>query len=102
MQALDRISLFVGTYDDNAVNLEFTGKVVKISSLAATGIEEIAYISGDKDTFTCSMDLQSLIKHIKTQGTDEVDIQFGDDQAIKLVDSDVVQIISLFADNSEE
>lgn len=100
LQALDRIALFVGTYDDNAIKLNFSGKALEISSLASTGIESIAYISGDKDGFECMLDLQSFIKHIKTQSTDEVEIQFGDDSAIKLVDGDIVQILSLF-ENSE-
>lgn len=101
MQTLDRISLFVGTYDDNAIKLNFDGKSVKISSLAMTGVESVNYISGDKDSFECSVDLQSLIRHIKTQSTDEVILQFGDEQALKLVDGDLVQIISLLEDQAE-
>lgn len=101
LQTLDRISLFVGIYDENAVNLEFTGKALKISSLAMTGVESVQYISGDDVPFKCSADLMSLIKHIKTQCTDEVSIQFGDSQAIKFVDGDTVQVVSLFEDTSE-
>lgn len=101
LQALDRISLFVGAYDENAVKLEFTDTDLQISSLAMTGVEKIAYISGDKAEFKCSADLQSLIKHIKTQSTDEVEIQFGNDQALKFVDGDTVQIVSLFEDAEE-
>jgi hypothetical protein len=66
-----------------------------------TGVEKIAYISGDKAKFKCSADLQSLIKHIKTQSTDEVEIQFGSAQALKFVDGDAVQIVSLFEDSEE-
>ncbi len=102
LQALDRISLFVGTYDDNAIKMEFTGKSLQLSSLAMTGVETVNYISGDKDTFECSMDLQALLKHIKTQSTDAVDVQFGDEQAIKLVDDDIVQVISLFENGTDE
>ena len=102
LQALDRIALFVGTYDDNAVKLEFTGKALQISSLAMTGVETVSYISGKQEVFECNMDLQSLIKHIKTQSTDTVEIQFGDEQAVKLVDGDVVQIMSLFENSQED
>lgn len=99
LQALDRISLFVGSYDDNAIKLQFTGKELQISSLAMTGVESISYISGDDTQFECSMDLQSLIRHARTQSTDAVEIQFGDaDMPIKLVDGDIVQILSLFED----
>jgi DNA polymerase III sliding clamp (beta) subunit (PCNA family) len=98
LQALDRIALFVGTYDDNAIKLSFTGKSLKIQSLASTGVEEIAYTSLIKKPFECMVDLQSFMKHIKTQSTDTVEIQFGDDSAVKLIDSDIMQIMSLFED----
>ena len=102
LQALDRITLFVGSYDDSAINLDFDGKALKISSLASTGVESVAYISGDKDSFTCMIDSESFIKHIKTHATDEVEIQFGDDSAVKIVDGEIVQILSLFEESSEE
>ena len=98
LQALDRIALFVGTYDDNAIKLSFTGKSLKIQSLASTGVEEIAYTSLIKKPFECMLDLQSFMKHIKTQSTDTVEIQFGDESAVKLIDSDIMQIMSLFED----
>lgn len=98
LQALDRIALFVGTYDDNAIKLSFTGKSLKIQSLASTGVEEIAYTSLIKKPFECMVDLQSFMKHIKTQSTDTVEIQFGDESAVKLIDSDIMQIMSLFED----
>lgn len=98
LQALDRIALFVGTYDDNAIKLSFTGKSLKIQSLASTGVEEIAYTSPIKKPFECMVDLQSFMKHIKTQSTDTVEIQFGDESAVKLIDSDIMQIMSLFED----
>lgn len=102
LQALDRISLFVGTYDDNAIKLHFSGKALEISSLASTGVESITYNSGDKDDFECTLDLQSFMKHVKTQSTDEVELQFGDDSAIKLIDNEIVQILSLFEDSENE
>lgn len=102
MQSLDRIALFVGAYDDNAINLNFDGKALEISSLASTGVEKIAYVSGDKDSFKCSIDLPSFIKHIKTHSTDDVEIQFGDDSAIKLIDGDIVTVLSLFEDMETE
>lgn len=102
LQALDRIALFVGAYDDNAIKLNFTGKSLDIQSLASTGVEDVVYLSGDKKQFECMLDLQSFIKHIKTQSTDTVEIQFGDDSAIKIIDGDIMQIMSLFEDATVE
>lgn len=101
LQALDRISLFVGAFDENAIQLEFTGDSLKVSSLAMTGVEAIKYISGDNAEFKCSADLMSLIKHIKTQSTDDVEMQFGSADALKFVDGDAVQIVSLFQESEE-
>lgn len=102
LQALDRIALFVGTYDDNAIKLEFTGKALQISSLTSTGVETVSYISGKQDVFECLMDLQALLKYVKTQSTDTVDIQFGNDSAVKLVDGDIIQIMSLFEEGNSD
>ena len=102
LQALDRISLFIGAYDDNAIKLTFDGKAVKISSLASTGVEDITYMSGSKDKFECTVDSVAFTKHVKAQSTDTVEIQFGDESAIKLIDGDIVQILSLFEEDNAE
>ena len=44
LQLLDRLSLFVGTYDKNAVRLTFTKDGMQVESKASNGVEIIKYV----------------------------------------------------------
>lgn len=101
LQALDRLSLFVGDMDDNAIKLAFGEKSLHINSLASTGEEDIVYISNKGEAFECTVDLTSFINQVKSQSTDTVTIQYGDENVLKLVDTDTVKIISLYSDDEE-
>lgn len=103
LQALDRLSLFIGEYDDDEVRLGFTGKALTLSSRTSTGVEDVTYVSGDKaGDFDCGTVLPQLVKALKTQSTDSVELQYGDDTAIKFVDGDVTQILCLMDDTAVE
>ena len=100
LQLLDRLSLFVGTYDKNAVHLTFTSKGLQVSSKEATGVEIIDYVSSEnfKD-FTCSIDIQMLVNEVKAIQNDIVEMYYGEDNAIKLVDGNIIIIIALLEDD---
>lgn len=100
LQLLDRLSLFVGTYDKNAVHLTFTSKGLQVSSKEATGVEIIDYVSSEnfKD-FTCSIDIQMLVNEVKAIQNDTVEMYYGEDNAIKLVDGNIIIIIALLEDD---
>jgi len=103
LQVLDRLSLFVGTYDKNAIHLTFTREGLQISSKAANGIEVIDYVSSDnfKD-FTCSIDIQMFANEVKSIQNDVIELYYGEDNAIKLVDGNITIIIALLEDSVEE
>ena len=44
LQLLDRLSLFIGTYDKNAVRLTFTNDGLQVESKASSGVEIIEYV----------------------------------------------------------
>ena len=101
LQALDRLSLFVGDLDDNAIKLQFGKKSLHINSMASTGEEDIVYVSNKGEVFECMVDLNSFVNQIKSQSTDTVTIQYGDENVLKLVDTNIVKIISLFSNDEE-
>lgn len=102
LQLLDRLSLFVGTYDKNAIYLTFTQEGLQISSKAASGVEIIDYVSSkDFTDFTCAIDIQMLTNEVKAIQSDVVDIQYGEDNAIKLVDGNITIIVALLEDDAE-
>lgn len=103
LQLLDRLSLFVGTYDKNAIRLTFTPNGLQVSSKAASGVEIIDYVSSEnfKD-FTCSIDIQMLTQEIKAIQNDVIELCYGEDNAIKMTDGNITIIVALLEDDMEE
>ena len=103
LQLLDRLSLFVGMYDKNAVYLTFTQDGLQVSSKAANGVELINYVASDnfKD-FTCAIDIQMLINEVKAIQNDVIEIYYGEDNAIKMTDGNITIIVALLEDDMAE
>lgn len=99
LQVLDRISLFVGPYDKNAVNLTFTNEGIQIASKATSGVEIIPYMESSKfNSFYCVIDIQMLVQEIKAVKSDVITLYYGMDNAIKVVDDNVTIVIALLED----
>ena len=96
LQTLDRLSLFVGPYDKNVINMTFTNKGILISNKKSNGSELVEYRTSEnfKD-FTCQINIDMLVSQVKTHTTDSVDICYGLDNCIKIVEGNVTQVIAL-------
>ena len=103
LQLLDRLSLFVGTYDKNTIYLTFTRNGLQVSSKAANGVEIIEYTASEnfKD-FTCSVDIQMLIQEVKAIQNDVIELYYGEDNAIKMTDGNITIVVALLEDDTEE
>lgn len=99
LSLLDRISLFVSAYDEHEISLTFTDKGIDVSSKQSNGVETIAYHSHKGSNYTCRIHVLELIQQLKANSADLIEIQFGNDSSIKLVDGNVVQVISLFEES---
>ena len=100
LQALDRLSLFVGPYDKNGIYLTFTREGMLISSKKSSGTEIIPYkTSKDFNEFTCCINIEMLQSQIKAHTLDEITVQYGLDNALKIVDGNVTQIIAFIEDD---
>ena len=99
LQMLDRLSLFVGTYDKNAVDLTFTNQGLQVSSKASSGVEILPYVNSENQVdFTCAVDIQMLVNEVKAIQNDLIEIYYGDDSSIKLVDGNITIVIALMED----
>ena len=100
LQLLDRLSLFVSQYDKNGIYITFTRAGIQIDSKQANSTELIPYIESEnfKD-FTCCADIEMLQSQVKVHEGDSITIQYGEDNALKIVDGDVTQIIVLMDDD---
>lgn len=103
LQVLDRIALFVGTYDKNAIYLTFTRMGLQISSKATSGVEMIDYATSEnfKD-FTCAVDIQMLVNEVKSISNDIIEISYDVDNAIKMTDGNITIIVALLEDEVDE
>lgn len=96
LNVLDRISLFISVYDKNAITLTFTANGLMINSATNSGTETIDYKESDNFTeFTCSVDVEMLKTQVKATSNDLITIEYGEDNAIKLLDGNVTVIIAL-------
>ena len=100
VDALDRIRLFVGKFDDGEILLEFADDGIKISSKMSTGIEIVPYIDKNiqlstEGTFVAHITIQMLYNRVHSFMSDDVEIEFGLSNVIKLSDTDVITVIAL-------
>ena len=100
VQLLDRLSLFVSAYDKNGIYLTFTRDGLQIESKQANSVEILPYSeSTNFKDFTCCIDIEMLRSQIKAHAGDNVEIHYGEDNAIKMVDGNVTQVVALLEDD---
>lgn len=99
LQLLDRLALFVSPYDKNGVYLTFTRNGLQIESKQANSVEVIPYAESENfRDFTCCVDIEMLHSQVKANTGDGITIHYGEDNAIKLTDGNVIQVIALLED----
>ena len=100
LQLLDRLALFVSPYDKNGVYLTFTKDGLQIESKQANSVELIPYIESAKfHDFTCCVDIEMLHSQVKANTGDSITLHYGEDNAIKITDGNVTQVVALLEDD---
>ena len=95
MSTLERISIFVGDFEDNVIKLHFTDKSIEIQSMSSSGIESVNYMEHKSATdFTAKINVAMLITQLKAYGSDSVEIYYGNDKLLKLKDGKLTQVIA--------
>ena len=99
LQLLDRLALFVSPYDKNGVYLTFTKDGLQIESKQANSVELIPYAEseGFRD-FTCCVDIEMFHSQVKANTGDAITIHYGEENAIKITDGNVAQVVALLED----
>lgn len=96
LNVLDRMSLFVTEYDKNGIFLNFTSNQLCIKSQKSNAIESINYIDNKlANIFECLVDIEMLKSQVETISTDIVEMYYGQEKSIKILDGNCVHIISL-------
>ena len=96
LQVLDRIGLFVGSLDAGIINLSFEEQGLVIKSRQSNGLETVSYLECE-DFAPKSGDviLDRLRTQVKAQSGDTIDMYFGDDKSIKMVDDNCTLVVAL-------
>lgn len=96
LDVLDRLSLFVSRFDDGAITLCFTPSYVEVSSMASNCVERIDVLEcKDAKDLQIKINIDRLRNQLKSYNSDTVDLYYGNEICIKLVDGDITQIIAL-------
>lgn len=99
LQMIDRLSLFVGAFDDGNVSFEFTQvDGLKVMSRQSDGVETIEYVeSTGSEGFSGMVNLEMLKAQVKAQTGDTVKMFYGDERSLRLVDENtgVMSVIAL-------
>ena len=96
LSTLERLAIFVGKYDDSAINMRFDDSAVEFVSLNNDGVELVNYMeSKDVKELEIKIDINRLITQLKAYSSDSVDIYYGDKGLLKLKDGKLTQIIAL-------
>lgn len=100
LQVLDRLALFVGPYDMGGIYLTFTKEGIMLSSKKSNGTELISYKTSESFAdFSCCINLDMLTRMVKSHAVDELEFEYGTDNALKIVDGNVTQIIAYEVDD---
>jgi DNA polymerase III sliding clamp (beta) subunit (PCNA family) len=100
LNVLDRLLLFVATYDKNGIYLTFTNEGLVITSKRSTGTELIKYQGSENfQSFTCCADIELLKSQISAQDGELVEMWYGHEKAVKMVSGKITQIVALLEDD---
>lgn len=94
LNVLDRMNLFVTDYDKGGIYLTFDTKGLAIQSQKSNAVETII-APDERKSFNCLIDIEMLKAQVETVSTDEVELSYGQEKSIKIVDGNCIHIISL-------
>lgn len=99
ISVLDRLSLFIEPYDKNGAYFTFGRTGLTIHSKKDASTEQLNYIeSKDFSQFVCCVDIPMLKEQLQACPDDTVKLFYGNENALKIENGKVVQVIALLED----
>ena len=99
IEVLDRLSLFVEAYDKNGAFFTFKGSEILVHSKNGASVESVKYIeSNNHCDFECFVDVPLLLEQLKSNPEDTIKLWYGNENAVKITNEKVTQIIALLED----
>ena len=99
LSVLDRLSLFIEPYDKNGAYFTFSRSGLIIHSKKDASTETINYVeSNNFAPFVCCVDIQMLKEQVQANPEDTIKLYYGNENALKMENGNVVQVIALLED----
>lgn len=103
LNVLDRLSLFISDFDIDGVYMNFTAEGVRITSNKGSASELIPYQSSNNFApFTCLAGVEALKKQVSARTGELVNVYYGVPTVLKLVDNNVIQVVALLDDTTDD
>lgn len=102
--ALDRLCLFTGDYDSNAVNLVFDNDKLTLTTKRCNTNESISYLQApvmSDTTFSITLDAIFLKGQLASTPKEDTTIKFGSESGIQLVCDKIVQLSSCLGEEED-
>lgn len=100
LQTLDRIALFIDNLTDGVITLTFTKDGLIVTNKADSGSELIPYKEVDNfNDFVGVVAINQIRTQVKANISNTLEIWFGEEGAIKLVDTETTSIIGLVTED---
>jgi len=102
LSVLDRLGLFISTYQTNGVYLTFEKKGIRLSTPKSKGSELINFQSSiDFSEYSCLIDIELLRSQINAVSEDMIEMYYGNPKAIKIISGKITQVIALLEDGND-
>lgn len=101
LNVLDRVALFIGTYDRNGVRLNFGKNGVLISDLRGSSTE-LYKTTDELKEFSVILDVERLKDMLSVVTDEAINLSYGRNEVVKLDFGNTSQILSTQVEDSEE
>lgn len=103
LSVLDRLALFIESYDHNCATFTFGRTGIIIKSNKGSSEEVIRYVASENFAdFSCIVNIPAIRQLIKANPSDTLTFKYGDDSVLELVEGNVSQIVALGDDDDTD
>lgn len=98
LDVLDRLALFVGSYDKKGIHMTFTREGLMLSSKKSSGSELIPCEHNPliaPSTFSCSINIEFFQNQLNSVDSDFIELYYGSELAIKIEAGDIIKVVAL-------
>ena len=103
LDVIERIALFVNSYDKKGIYLTFDNEGILLSSKKSSGKELVKFKDIENFTpYNCCIDVEMLKAQLSSLPSEVITLYYGNDIAVKMEDGNIVQIVALIDEGEDK